>query len=293
MINELLIRVTYKCNKNCDFCFNNIFDDKIDNNLKEEIDTNRIINFIKKHHIETTYLSGGEPTVYKDIKNLSKQLSKESRIVYFTNGLLFERFTMKDIKEMNISAINMSVYTGEIINNDETFRKKCNMLRQFKEECPNTKLFAQVMIDKDFFSVINSEGYKQLEEIFNQINWQPLAIPEGHSLYKNTLEGMNPRESNEIISYLKEKLGNKKASIFEDIIKKNINQKCWMGKKYITINPDMTISICPHKNDKTLSIEEYEELESKTECFNIGEECLSMRCVSLKGFLDKKYGTIA
>ena len=36
-----------------------------------------------------------------------------------------------------------------------------------------------------------------------------------------------------------------------------------MGIKYITINPDMTISICPHVNDNTISIEQFDKIKGK------------------------------
>lgn len=287
MIDELMIRVTYRCNQNCEFCFNNIFDDKVDYKAMEKLDINEIKKFVKDNNVRIIYISGGEPTVYGDIENFTYEMSKLGKVIYFTNGLLFEKFSNEKINDMGISAINISVYTSDIINESENFINKINRLSNLKAMYPNINLNAQVMIDDSFFEVVNSNGFKKMETIFDRINWQPLAIPKGHNLYKTTLEGMNEKKANEICDYLENTVMKEKVNTLRKILTKQINEPCLMGVKYVTLNPDMTINICPHKNEDKLTIEEFNKIKGNIR--NSNNNCLSMRCVSLQSFLNKKY----
>jgi molybdenum cofactor biosynthesis enzyme MoaA len=287
MIDELMIRVTYRCNQNCEFCFNNIFDDKVDYKTKEKLDIGVIQKFVKDNGVKIIYISGGEPTVYENIKDFTYEMSKLGKVFYFTNGLLLDKFKDEEISDMGISAINISVYTNEIQKETNTFVRKCDRLSKLKEKYPNIKINAQVMIDESFFDVINSKGFKKMEKIFDRINWQPLAIPKGHRLYKTTLEGMDRNKAKRICEYLEKTGTEKKANTLLKILDKEIDEPCLMGIKYITLNPDMTINICPHKNDTKLTIDEFNKIKGKIN--NSNENCLSMRCVSLQSFLNKKY----
>ena len=65
-----------------------------------------------------------------------------------------------------------------------------------------------------------------------------------------------------------------------------------MGKNYLTINPDMSISLCPHLNEKALTIDEYEKKLKDNCTFFKDPICRTMRCISLQAFLEKKYGGI-
>ena len=91
MIDELMIRVTYRCNQNCEFCFNNIFDDKVDYKTKEKLDIGVIQKFVKDNGVKIIYISGGEPTVYENIKDFTYEMSKLGKVFYFTNGLLLDK----------------------------------------------------------------------------------------------------------------------------------------------------------------------------------------------------------
>lgn len=287
MIDELLIRVTYRCDKNCDFCFNKVFEDKVHYESNECLDIEKIKKIIKDNGIKIIYISGGEPTVYDKIEQFTTEISKMGKTIYFTNGLLFKKFSDGQINNMGIEAINISIYTDEIVKDLGNFDKKYIRLLNFKKKYPNIKLNAQVMIDNLFFNVVESENFKKMSELFDRINWQPLSVPKDHYMYKNTLEGMKSEEVDKICDYLSSSGMEKKVDSFKRILKGDINDKCLMGIKYITINPDMTISICPHVNDNTISIEQFDKIKGKI--IDSNNNCLSMRCVSLQSFLNKKY----
>lgn len=285
----MLLRVTYKCNRNCEFCFNNIFDDKVDYDISDKIDITKLIDFIRKHNFRKVHISGGEPTMYKNIDKIVREISKVTRVSYFTNGMLFKRFSPDEIHDLGIAKIKVTLYNDELINGDKSFFETLKSIAKIKEKYPEIKFKAALMIDDDFFKVIASPNYEYVIKLFDNIKWQPLTVPVEHRLYPHTIEGMNIGLRNEILAKLSTFYDNK-ANYYDEVLESKMPEKCYMGKEYITMNPDMSISLCPHLNDKNLSIEEYEELLDIKDNFFESPKCLSMRCVSLYSFLNKKYG---
>jgi hypothetical protein len=51
-MNDLIYRVTFRCNKHCYFCYNDAFDKKVKFDEIEKTDINPLINFIKKNKIK-------------------------------------------------------------------------------------------------------------------------------------------------------------------------------------------------------------------------------------------------
>ena len=289
MINELLVRVTYRCNKNCKFCFNNVFEDKVNYDSNEDLDIENLIAFIQRQEIKKVHLSGGEPTMYKEIYSLISRLSKISKVSYFTNGLLFSRFNIIDIASMGISRIKVSLYNDEILDNSKHYNEMYSKIREIKNINPFIKFKASFMIDTDFFRIINSDSYKRALEVFDSIKWQPLTVNNDNPLYTSTIEGMDDCLREEIFKTLSTFKDNK-VEAYISVLNDKFPNVCYMGKNYLTINPDMSISLCPHLNEKTLTIEEYEKMQKENKIFFDNPICRSMRCISLQAFLDKKYG---
>lgn len=289
MINELLVRVTYRCNRKCKFCFNYIFDDKVKYDSNESMDIDALIGFIQKHQIKKVHLSGGEPTMYRDIFSLVNRLSKITKVSYFTNGMLFDRFSPKEISEMGIQRIKVSLYNDEILQNSSRYLEMCNSIIEVKRLNPSIKFKASFMIDTDFFRVINSDNYKYALEVFDSIKWQPLTVGSEHPLYSTTVEGMDENLRNQIFETINTFPDNK-VDAYISVLNNEPIDVCYMGKNYLTINPDMTISLCPHLNEETLTIDEYEKQLQENNGFFINPKCRTMRCISLQAFLAKKYG---
>ncbi len=289
MVNELLVRVTYRCNKRCKFCFNYVFDDKVKYDSNEALNIEKLIEFITKHGIKKVHLSGGEPTMYKNISDLVKRLAEVCKVSYFTNGMLFDRFSTDEISTMGIMRIKVSLYNEEILGDDSHFLEMCRKIMEIKEKNPAIKFKASFMIDTDFFKVIDSKNYSIAFDVFDNIKWQPLTVGENHFLYPTTVEGMNENLRNEIFKVINTFPDNK-VGAYEEVLAGKPAKVCYMGKNYLTLNPDMTISLCPHLNEKTLTIDEYEELAAKCDSFFPTPCCRTMRCISLQAFLEKKYG---
>lgn len=289
MINELLIRITYRCNKRCPFCFNYVFEDKVDYDLNENMDIEKLIFFIQKHNIKKVHLSGGEPTMYQNIASLVSRLSKITKVSYFTNGMLFDRFSTKEILDMGIQRIKVSLYNDEILNKGSHFLEMCQKIIALKKENPSIKFKASFMIDTDFFNVIHSSNYQYALTIFDSIKWQPLTVGTDHPLYPTTIEGMDKRLRDKIFHVLSTFPDNK-VEAYQDVLNEKALDACYMGKHYLTLNPDMSISLCPHLNEKTLTIDAYEKLMEENPLFFTNPTCRTMRCISLQAFLTKKYG---
>lgn len=289
MVNELLVRVTYRCNRRCKFCFNYVFDDKVKYDSNEALDIEKLIGFIKKHGVKKVHLSGGEPTMYKNISELIARLAEVSKVSYFTNGMLFDRFSTDEISTMGIMRIKVSLYNEEILSDDSKFLEMCKKIQEIKEKNPAIKFKASFMIDTDFFKVINSKNYKIALEVFDNIKWQPLTVGPEHSLYPTTVEGMDKNLRNEIFKVL-DTFPDNKVDAYEEVLAGKPAKACYMGKNYLTLNPDMTISLCPHLNENALTIDEYEEIAANCDSFFSNPCCRTMRCISLQAFLEKKYG---
>ncbi len=288
-MSELLLRITYKCNRNCDFCFNNVFVDKVDYDTSDTLDVKTLVDFIQKHEFRKVHFSGGEPTMYKNIEEVVREVAKITRVSYFTNGMLFKRFNCNQIHDMGISKIKVTLYNDELIKGKDCFFETLKSICKIKQKYPEIKFKAALMIDDDFFDVIASSNYQMVTEIFDSIKWQPLTVPNNHPLFVHTIEGMNPTLRDEILNKISTFYDNK-ANYYDEVINGIMPEKCYMGKHYITMNPDMSISLCPHLNNDVLTIEEYERSLEDTDVYFHNPKCLSMRCVSLYGFLSNKYG---
>lgn len=248
-----------------------------------------LVRFIQKHEIQKVHLSGGEPTMYKDIVPLLKRLSEIVKVSYFTNGMLFSRFNSEEIADMGIHRIKVSLYNEEILGEGVQYQNIYKQIVEIRNKNPSIKFKAALMIDTDFFEVIRSKHYQKALEVFDSIKWQPLTVGKDNSLYATTIEGMESKVR-DVIFHILSTFPDNKVEAYEKVLEKQALSICYMGKNYVTMNSDMSISLCPHLNNQTLSIEKYEEEIKKCGIFFKNPTCRTMRCISLQAFLEKKYG---
>lgn len=131
---ELLL--TYKCNLNCDFCYQarekrktfpdmNIEDCRtIERNIKE--------SFKLKPRV---HLFGGEPTVNDDFRAILNYFSdKGYRISITTNGIDIDKYIGSFLQAKGLKEINLSLNTMD-------FEKYLSLLNLFKEKVRQKKIF--------------------------------------------------------------------------------------------------------------------------------------------------------
>lgn len=290
MINELMWRITYRCNKKCQYCFNEIFEDKVNHLCEEKIDIDYLERFVEKFGIKKVYVSGGEPAVIDNLEEVINKISLFAKIVLFTNGLLFEKYDVQQIAEMPIDAINTTIDLSDIINFSEYFEVIMDKFKSVKLSNASMKVNVQIMIDKQYFDVVNSEGFDFMSSVVDRVLWQPLTVTENSPLYSTTLEGIGSKEVEIIIKDLKKR---NQGEMFEHIT--NLSEvlgdlsgkSCLMGRRYVTMNPDMSINICPHINNYMVTEEELMEIDKKSEPFLC--EKFSMRCFCLYSHLKRRF----
>lgn len=286
MIHELLWRITYSCDKNCSFCFNNAFEDKVDYGVVESTDLDRVLRFVHTHGIEKVYLSGGEPAMSPHLPEAVRRLATVSKVTVFTNGLLLKRYSPEEIAKLPISAINISIPLEDIQTGSSWYWMLMEKLELLRAQNAEIRLNTQLMITPDYFSLCKHPNFRLLSEKLDRIFWQPLTVPSGHPLYAGTIEGVTAEEAARILSAV-ENSNNPEMPEHVKYIRQVLDGQtcvtCQMGKDYITLNPDLTISLCPHKNDFTIPIEQFSE--------NAAQPCkdLSMRCVCLYSHLKRRY----
>lgn len=286
MIHELLWRITYNCDKNCSFCFNKAFENKVDYGTTECTDLDRVLRFVQSHNIEKVYLSGGEPAMSPQLPEAVRQLAAVSNVTVFTNGLLLKRYSPGEIANLPLSAINISISLEDIQSGSPWFWTLLEKLELLRAQNAKIRLNSQLMITQDYFVVCAHPNFRVLSEKIDRIFWQPLTVPADHPLYASTIEGTNTEE----IARILDAVGNsgnpempEHVKYIRQVLEGQTCVTCQMGKDYITLNPDLTVSLCPHKNDLTIPIEQFSETATQS-CND-----LSMRCVCLYSHLRRRY----
>lgn len=286
MIHELLWRITYKCDKNCSFCFNAVFENKVDYSATEHADFDNVLRFTQTYNIEKVYLSGGEPAMSPHLLEVIRQLATVSKITVFTNGLLLKRYSPDEIAKLPLTAINISIPLEDIKAGSPWFWALIEKLELLHAQNAEIHLNAQLMITLDYHSICNHPNFQLLSEKLDRIFWQPLTVPSNHPLYAGTIESASPKEADCILSAV-ERSSNPEmpehVKYIRQVLEGQTCVNCQMGKDYITLNPDLTISLCPHKNDFIIPIEKFSEI--------VPQPCkdLSMRCVCLYSHLKRRY----
>jgi radical SAM protein with 4Fe4S-binding SPASM domain len=98
-INEVVIEVTMKCNRACDFCFNKIYAKDFDFNLKTD-EIKIIIDKVADSGASIIRFTGGEPLIRDDIFELMEYAySKGLKVWLNTNGTLITKENARKISE--------------------------------------------------------------------------------------------------------------------------------------------------------------------------------------------------
>lgn len=85
---SIRLEITSKCNLNCEYCHNSLY-----NNSKDDMNTEDIINLVKnldkRHKIKKVLLTGGEPLLNKDVCQIISTFTDMGiKLDMVTNGTL-------------------------------------------------------------------------------------------------------------------------------------------------------------------------------------------------------------
>jgi len=204
--------ITSKCNKNCKYCFKF---DKEDLSLE---DNKKILNTLINRKVKRITWTGGEPFLYKDLKELLK-ISKENNIINHvnTNATLL---TENNLKE-NIENIDRLIISLDFINDDlneefgigkEYFKHVSSLLGKIKEVNPKIEIRINTVVFKnniDLLEDLYNELLKYDIDYWKLIRFFPIR---GKAIEENGL-GITDEE----FTKLREKFGNRKQN-FEIVL---------------------------------------------------------------------------
>lgn len=280
-MNDLMYRVTFRCNKHCYFCYNDAFDEKVNFNLIEKKDISELLNFIKENNIKRVTITGGEPSVRKDLPLIIKQLTAITTVRIFTNGNLFNVYSTDEICDFNINKIILTLYDEDIRGNAK-FDDLLSKIQEVRKR--------GIIVDCNAFLDINFNKKrdliltKGLLNEFDHIRFQPLALTNAFPNYKDTVFGMSKEKRKEIFDQvIEDNWGDTKIyyEVFNQWLDDGIQPfECIYPITTFTVDPDLSLKICPHKNYPSYNFENIKEACNKENCKN----CLTPECTGIYKF---------
>lgn len=153
--------ITSKCNKNCKYCFKF---NKEDLSLEEN---KKILESLAKRKVKRIAWTGGEPYLYKDLKELLK-LSKEKNIINHvnTNATLLNEENLKE----NIEYVDRLIISLDFIDDElnekydigkDYFKHISSLLTKIKEIKPSIEIRINTVVFK--------ESLNHLENLYNEL----------------------------------------------------------------------------------------------------------------------------
>jgi sulfatase maturation enzyme AslB (radical SAM superfamily) len=264
---KLLIELTQKCNFNCKYCFYN--------DIKKD-SSELSLTLLKKalHYTPNAnnfYLSGGEPLLNKNFKEIVSYLKKRGKIFLFTNAsLIDEKVDAKFIFE-NFDLVFISLDTLTLRNNNyrpfsnKILKKIINFNKYSDKICIKITLTNQNL--HNFFKLVRylkKRGFCKFSINFahnissNKINFEI-------NNKKNISKIFNFISKNKNIFYQKEYLEKLEKLLVCDI---SPYKSCCAGEEFIFIDCHGNILNCPEIGNEKIN----------------KEKCFSKRCISLWEF---------
>ena len=142
------LKINYSCNLGCKFCW-------VGDQEKTKVKVTDIMNCIDNmYNIETIHVSGGEPTIYKDLLYLLKEIKKHNyiNIILHTNAIRLS--DIEYVEELNKYITNyfISFHAINPATHKEITRVNNKLIEQQKgiENCINKggKVIANTVINK-------------------------------------------------------------------------------------------------------------------------------------------------
>lgn len=177
---NMLLKITTKCNMNCSHCFNSCTADGVNMSWPDIVAS---VDFINKVKCKSLILTGGEPTEHPDFVNMTKYICKNTeniiQIIIASNGIYFEKnpFVVKELlaydPRLGIQITNVPKYYPININENNEIYKLDRVLlcREIESMYPqgnalknNYKWSAKCSKCFNFISIMNQLKKKSIEE---------------------------------------------------------------------------------------------------------------------------------
>jgi len=205
--------ITRRCNLKCIHCYAQAKDQVFDNELTTDEGKN-LIDDLSQYKVPVLLLSGGEPTIRKDLPELAAYaIEKGMRAVISTNGTLITQEMARVLKDIGLSYVGISLDGMEKIH--DRFRGVKGAYRAALEGIKNCQ-DAGIKVGLRF--TINKFNVDEIENIFNLL--EDMDIPRacfyhlvyagrGSKLVEEDLTHDETRKAVDLIMDLTKKLHDK------------------------------------------------------------------------------------
>lgn len=205
--------ITRRCNLKCVHCYAHAKDQSFNNELTTE-EGKSLIDDLSQFKVPVLLLSGGEPTIRKDLPELAAYaVEKGMRAVISTNGTLITQQMARVLKDIGLSYVGISLDGMEEIN--DRFRGVKGAFRAALEGIKNCQ-DAGIKVGLRF--TINKLNVGEIENIFNLL--EDMDIPRvcfyhlvysgrGSKLVEEDLTHNETRKAVDLIMDLTKKLHDK------------------------------------------------------------------------------------
>jgi len=205
--------ITRRCNLKCVHCYAHAKDQVFDNELTTEQGKN-LIDDLSQYKVPVLLLSGGEPTIRKDLPELAAYaIEKGMRAVISTNGTLITQQMARVLKDIGLSYVGISLDGMEKIH--DRFRGVKGAFRSALEGIKNCQ-DAGIKVGLRF--TINKFNVDEIENVFKLL--EDMDIPRacfyhlvyagrGSKLVEEDLTHDETRKAVDLIMDLTKKLHDK------------------------------------------------------------------------------------
>lgn len=174
-ISNIQLGLTYNCNLNCIFCFQNNNNNNNKSYLKLK-DFKIILRKIKKFNtIKFIELTGGEPFLNPDILEIMELIGDDFQLEITSNGILINKQIIEKLKKVNLSNIKISVNAAT----PETYFK-VNGKNYFERVLDNIRLLVKNHIPVTISYVVNKlnlHEIKKAENLFKELGVNIVFTP--------------------------------------------------------------------------------------------------------------------
>lgn len=155
------IALTYGCNFRCEFCSATTLHDK-----KKELTTEQVKHVwdeIKKLGVIHVDLTGGEPTLRKDLTEIIKYISKNNDVIVSiaTNGYLLREEKIREWKKAGLNSIFLSLHSMNPTVQDAITKVKGS----YKRVIESAKIAKSLGLNVCINTVLTSENFDDVKRI--------------------------------------------------------------------------------------------------------------------------------
>jgi MoaA/NifB/PqqE/SkfB family radical SAM enzyme len=264
-IQTLLIEINQKCNFKCTYCLYN--DLELSKRVLNLEDIKSLI--LKYRKLKEIYITGGEPTLNKNLEEIIRYLSKRYKVNLFTNGSLINKTIDEEILLNNLNIIFISIHRSSQNQRKVVFDKIYKLIKKNPDKvCIKTTLTNQ-----------NVDEFGEIINHFKKKGCKKFSINFAHDL-KSSKEKFRIRDKSKIENIFNIIDQNKKMFLFPNYLKRlrtfmlnrrNMANSCKAGESFRYIDCEKNDFICP--DNQSTSLKDVDK-----------NKCFSNTCVALWEF---------